>query len=106
MEICVNTYSGKYFIFIQYVGVDRILLVTPIGEIKALEHKQFSEPIYKDEQLLLLYAKITRAQYEAYTTYKKNRDDEPGEKFRFMVENLTPWEQQQLYQYITAGENA
>jgi hypothetical protein len=106
MDICKNNYNGQYFIFIQYIGIDKILLVTPTGEIKALEKKHFSETIDTDEYIILLKQQITKAQYEAYTTYKKNRDDELVEGFLFQFEQLAPWEQQAVLRHIMPQENA
>ena len=71
-----------------------------------MEKKYFSEPIDADEHLLLLEQQITKTQYQAYQTYKKNRDDELVEELLSMFENLAPWEQRRFYRYITAGKKA
>ena len=81
MEICKNECSGKYFIYIYAINADQLLLVTPIGAIKSLEKKYFSEPIDVDENQSVLEQHITKQQYEAYQAHEKNRYDEPTEKF-------------------------
>ena len=105
MEICKNECSGKYFIYIHAINADQLLLVTPIGAIKSLEKKYFSEPIEVDENQSLLEQNITKQQYEAYQAHEKNRYDEPTEKFLFIFENLNPREQQDFYRYVSAKMN-
>jgi hypothetical protein len=100
MEICINKRSGKYFIFIQNIDLDKRLVVTPIGEIKSLEDKHFSEPIDKDENFLLPEYMITKQQYETYKKHKKNRDDEQTEEFLLKFEALDPWEQKRFIRKI------
>ncbi len=62
MEICKNISSGKYFIYIDEIGNNEALFVTPIGEIKALKIKFFSEPDYKSEDDLISHKLITELQ--------------------------------------------
>ena len=100
MDVCVNEHTGNYFIFIQYIG-DKMLLITPTGEMKSLEDRFFSEPTDKDENALLLANLITDSQIESYQTYKKNRDEEQMEWFMSLFEELTSWQKKDLLEKIS-----
>jgi uncharacterized membrane protein len=42
-EICKNKASGKYFLLIEEVNDERLLLVIPTGEVKHLEASLFED---------------------------------------------------------------
>ena len=71
MEVYKNKSSGEYFVFIEEKADDKILLVTPLNEIKALEPSLFHEPEEEDEAYLLSAGLITIQQVEKFKKFIK-----------------------------------
>jgi hypothetical protein len=70
MEICKNKMTGQPFIHITEKDHKRSLMITPHGDIKALEMELFTEPIYvEDEGISRESAGVTLEQYATYRQY-------------------------------------
>jgi len=70
MEICKNKKTGRGFIYLTEQDDGQALMITPHGEVKALEHDLFTEPIeVDDEQLLVTQGQINSKQYSVYRQY-------------------------------------
>jgi hypothetical protein len=62
MEICKHKSSGKYFIYIDDVGRDKALFVTPEREIKPYKLDSFEEAEDWPESDLIANGLITKGQ--------------------------------------------
>lgn len=100
MEICENKQSGRHFVVVVYLRGDKMLLVNPKNEIKALERHLFEDPIEQDEMALLANGIITKAQVETYREYEESRTQNASENFKMMVEGMTTFERQLLLKYL------
>ena len=70
MEICKNKITGKAFIYLDDDEYGMALMITPQGEIKALEHDLFTEPAEIDDvDSLPEQYHLTDAQYDVYREY-------------------------------------
>lgn len=70
MKICTNKKSEKAFVYLGEEENGRVLLVTPLGEVKALERALFSEPFdVEDEKGLLEAGQITVEQYDCHRKF-------------------------------------
>lgn len=77
MQLFRNKASGKYFIYIDPIGVTNMgLFVTPIGEIKPLEFHLFDEPVERDEYPILSRGLVTNLQVCRYQEYEQNRQED------------------------------
>ena len=79
MKVYKNKSSGEYFVFIEETAVDKILLVTPLNEIKTLNPYLFYEPEEEDESYFLSAGLITIQQVEKY---KRFIEEDSMELFR------------------------
>ena len=80
MEICKNISSGEYFIYIDEIGNSKAFFVTPMGEIKALEIRLFTEPDYRSEDDLLSQKLITELQATKYHAFIESQLTEESEQ--------------------------
>jgi hypothetical protein len=72
MEICKNKKTNKAFVYLDEEDDDQALLITPQGEIKALENKLFAELIdVENAEELVSRGQITMEQYSAYNQYHR-----------------------------------
>ena len=69
MEFCINKYSGKYFIYIEDTHDGKVLLVTPIAEIKALNPRLFDEPTEENTDDLMMHGFINERQIKRYSEF-------------------------------------
>jgi hypothetical protein len=70
MEIYSNKKTGKAFIYLDEQDDGRLLMVTPYGDVKALENHLFTEPIEVDNaEALVNQGEITRKQFDVYSEY-------------------------------------
>jgi len=73
MDICKNKTTEKTFIYLDEEDNGQALMITPAGEVKALEESLFkglSEA--EDAAALLAAGDITPAQYNVYKLYQNN----------------------------------
>jgi len=96
MEISKNKDSGKFFIFIHDSGNNEGLFVTPSCEILSIKQDFFYEPEVGDESYFISQNLISKEQIERYAQYEKDRSEEIVDNFRYMFEQLTDNEKQQL----------
>ena len=89
MEIYKNLDSEGYFIYLDDVSSEKILLVTPDAEIKALGKSLFMEVPFKDEKDLIDRGMITEQQVNKYHLYWENRRNEPLELLEFLMEEMS-----------------
>jgi len=61
MEICKNKKSGSIFVYLDEQEDGRALMISPHGEVKALEYHLFTEPTEVDENAkdLFLQGQLT-----------------------------------------------
>lgn len=70
MEICKNKKTGRGFIYLAEQDNEQALMITPQGDVKALEHDLFTEPIeVDDEESLVTQGQINSKQYNVYKQY-------------------------------------
>ena len=66
MEFCRNKRSGIYFIYIEDTPDEKLLLVTPLADIKALDPSLFDSPDEKDVDELLSCELLKKEQIRRY----------------------------------------
>lgn len=73
MEICKNRKTGAVFVYLDEQEDGRALLITPQGDVKALEYHLFTELNEVDEELdtLISQNRITDIQLDIYRQYFK-----------------------------------
>jgi hypothetical protein len=70
MVICKNKKSGQAFIYLDENEKGKILMVTPDGDVKALEPDLFTEPIaFEEGDKLVTLGQITDKQFDIYNKY-------------------------------------
>lgn len=70
MEICRNKKTGQGFIYLTEQDKEQALMITPHGDVKALEHDLFTEPVeFDDDELLVTQGQINSKQYSVYKRY-------------------------------------
>jgi L-rhamnose mutarotase len=70
MEFCRNKRSGMYFIYIEDTPDEKLLLVTPLAEIKALDDPSlFDPPDEKDVAELLSRELLKKEQIRRYKEF-------------------------------------
>jgi len=104
MKFCKNIYSGKYFIYIQYLGDGKLLLVTPNAEIKALEGHLFQESFEEDENTLISQGLTSVQQIRKYRLYKENRKEDRYERWEYIIDEMTPREFSELERWLESRE--
>ena len=72
MNLFKNKASGKYFIYIEDVGNEEALFITPLGDLKFLELNLFASQESVDEDLYLRRDLVTRLQVERYHKYMES----------------------------------
>jgi len=73
MEICKNKTTEKTFIYLDAEENGQALMITPSGEVKALEESLFKDLTeVEDGGQLLSNGDITPAQYNVYNIYHRN----------------------------------
>jgi hypothetical protein len=73
MEICKNKKTGRVFIYLDEIDSGHALMITPLGDVKELEHDLFTNPIeVDDEEMLLIQGRINNRQYHIYNQYNQN----------------------------------
>jgi len=92
MEIYKNLNLEGYFIYLDDVSSEKILLITPNAEIKAFEKSLFVEVPVKDEKDLIDQGIITEQQVNRYHLYWENRRNEPLELLEFLMKEMSPVE--------------
>ena len=50
MKICKNKKTGNVFIYLYEIDSAKALMITPHGDMKALEHDLFTEPTEVDDK--------------------------------------------------------
>jgi hypothetical protein len=71
--VCKNNTSGKYFIYIDDVKDDQILLINQEGVLKPLNAGFFEEPKEEGVDYLLSYRLVTEKQLETYYKYESQQ---------------------------------
>jgi hypothetical protein len=73
MEICKNRKTGAVFVYLDEQEDGRALLISPQGNVKALEYQLFTELNEVDEELdtLISQNRITDIQLDIYKQYFK-----------------------------------
>jgi|LGVF01.1.fsa_nt_gb hypothetical protein len=66
MEFCRNKKSGIYFIYIEDTPDEKLLLVTPLADVKALDPSLFDSPDEKDVDELLSCELLNKEQIRRY----------------------------------------
>jgi len=71
MEICKNKKSGAAFVHLREQKDGRALMISPHGEVKALEYHLFTEPteIELERNDLILEGLLTNEQVDVYEQY-------------------------------------
>jgi hypothetical protein len=71
MEICKNKKTGSIFVYLDEQEDGRALMISPQGDVKALEYHLFTEPTEVDEDAkdLLLQGQLTDKQFDIYIQY-------------------------------------
>lgn len=70
MKICKNKKTGNVFIYMDEIDSAKALMITPHGDMKALEHDLFTEPTEVDDgEVLLAQGQINSKQYNIYNQY-------------------------------------
>ena len=70
MKICNNKLSGKTFICVDVSNNGMGLMISPTGDVKALEEQLFTDPVEGgNPEELLEQGLITQEQYKVYTAY-------------------------------------
>ena len=88
MEFCRNKRSGMYFIYIEDTPDEKLLLVTPLAEIKVLDNPSLFDPpdekdvdellscgLLKKEQIRRYKDFIEKDSFKIYTQEIKNEED-------------------------------
>ena len=89
MEIYRHNKSGKYFVFIEQIDADNILLVNPHSRVIALEDRSFwGEPKEGSEDQLLAQGLITKEQANKYRLHNAYRVQDKRAKNQELVEEL------------------
>jgi hypothetical protein len=101
LEIYQNKQSGKYFIFVDHISEDRLLLVTPNNRVKAIETKFFEDPIIDTMEYFLANDLLTEAQVQTYRNYKENRKLDKEAAFLSYFEGWTPQEIDSFIKYCS-----
>jgi hypothetical protein len=72
MEIYKNKTTGQAFIYLDEQDDGRALMITPHGDVKALEYHLFTGPLEVDTvKTLVKQGQITNRQYDIYNRYKR-----------------------------------
>ncbi len=69
MEFCRNKRSGMYFIYIEDRPDEKLLLVTPLTDINALDPSLFDSPSEKDIDELLSCELLNKEQIRRYKEF-------------------------------------
>ena len=77
MDVYKNKASGKYFICVAELGEGRALLITPLGDTKALDLSLFHDHEILDSDDLLESDTVNRQQLERYHGSDTNPAYEP-----------------------------
>jgi hypothetical protein len=80
MNICRNQKSGKYFVYLDEVDLDRIKVITTLNQIKVLERRLFEDEIDVSEEHSILHGLISEEQLKLYKEYEPShsgRNQEP-----------------------------
>lgn len=96
MEVCKNKDSGKYFIFLEDIGLEKILLVTPDANVKPLKSNLFDEVEDLSEESLIENSFVSEDQVRVYREYQQNRSDDFVENSIIDFENMTHHEQREF----------
>ena len=96
MDICMNKQSRMNFIYIEGVGDDHFLAITPGCKSKVLVFDFFSDPLTGEATDFLAQGLISESQKNAYEQYKSYRKTDRDEKVRRFLESLSKWQIQAL----------
>jgi hypothetical protein len=70
MKTCNNKKSGKTFICVDVSNNGMRLMISPNGDVKALEKRLFTDPVEGEEpETLLEQGLISKEQYKVYIAY-------------------------------------
>ena len=70
MKVCNNKKSGKIFICVDVSNNGMGLMISPHGDVKALEKRLFTDSVEgEDPEILLEKGLITKEQYKVYMAY-------------------------------------
>jgi len=71
MEICKNKMTGAVFVYLEKQEDGRALMISPQGDVKALEYRLFTEldDIDEDIDTLISQGRITDKQLDVYKQY-------------------------------------
>ena len=70
MKVCNNKKSGKTFICVDVSNNGMGLMISPHGDVKALEKRLFTDSVEgEDPEILLEKGLITKEQYKVYMAY-------------------------------------
>ncbi len=97
MEIYKLKTSGKYFIYLEDIGMNEALFVNPICKIFALSFSNFPEnPEEGTADHLISKNLITPEQAERFKQYRQDRSAENREKIVEIFESLSSSEKKSL----------
>ena len=100
MEVCKNKDSGKYFIFLEDIGLEKILLVTPEANVKPLKSNLFDEVEDLSEEYLIENSFVSEDQVRVYREFQKNRSDVFIENSIIDFENMAPHQQREFIRQL------
>jgi len=88
LTLCKNKSSGKHFIFLEEEGVDKLLLITPKEQIRALGCSLFEDPVEMEAAQSMEQGLVSKGQLEMYHKYveedfvppKPDRNEQPPKK--------------------------
>ena len=100
MEVCKNKDSGKYFIFLEDIGLEKILLVTPEANVKPLKSNLFDEVEDLSEEYLIENSFVSEDQVRVYREFQKNRSDDFIENSIIDFENMAPHQQREFIRQL------
>ena len=69
MELFKNKVSKKYFISIDEVNADKLMMITPEGDVKPLEIHLFEGPVIKSENASDIHRYVNQRQMKRYNQY-------------------------------------
>jgi len=89
MEIYRHNKSGKYFVFIEQIDADNVLLVNPHSRVIAIEDRSFSDEKEGSEEQFLAQGLITNEQAYKYRLHKAYREQDKRAQNQELVEEIT-----------------
>lgn len=76
MELFRNKSSGKYFIYVDFEGKDKIVLVNPNNDIMSLKRSLFNESVEVDVHDFISRGLVSERQVKTYVNELSRRESE------------------------------